>query len=402
MFTQMVARPVTDKIWQVSELNEATKELLDTQFGSLWLEGEISNFSAPSSGHWYFSLKDASASIRGAMFKFANQRLGFKPKDGLHVVIKAKVSLYTERGEFQIVVEKMLPSGEGQLKLQFEQLKAKLQDRGYFDPAHKKLLPKYPKAIGLITSPTGAAVQDMLKVLKRRYPLADLWIYPTAVQGKEAAPKIKEAIELAQKHGVCEVLILARGGGSLEDLWPFNEEIVANAIHQCNVPIVSGVGHETDFTITDYVADVRAPTPSAAAELVSPSIVDMLSFLNNDYLRLQRSIIKRIEILSQTLDYLEKRLIHPKQKLLHAKEKLDRKAEKLEKAVRTLLKLRVYQLNNVCCALEAMSPLKVLARGYAIVKHQGQVIKCSSQASIGESIEIHLAEGQIKARVESN
>lgn len=398
----MVAAPVTDKIWQISELNQATKELLDTQFGSLWLEGEISNFSCPSSGHWYFSLKDASASIRGAMFKFANQRLGFKPKDGLHVVVKAKVSLYTERGEFQIVVEKMLPSGEGQLKLQFEQLKIKLQGMGYFDAAYKKPLPKYPKTIGLITSPTGAAVQDILKVLKRRYPIADLWIYPTAVQGKEAASQIEEAIQLSQKHGVCEVLILARGGGSLEDLWPFNEEIVANAIFQCRIPIVSGIGHETDFTIADYVSDIRAPTPSAAAELISPNVLDMHAFLNKEWLRLQQSMFKRLEILSQTLDYLEKRLIHPKQKLLYAKEQLDRKAERLEKAIQALLKQRNYQINNLCRALEAMSPLKVLARGYAIVKYQGHVIRNSAEVKIGESIEVQLAEGQIKARIESN
>lgn len=402
MFTQMVATPLTDKIWQVSELNQAAKELLDAQFGTLWLEGEISNFSCPSSGHWYFSLKDTSASIRGAMFKFANQRLTFKPKDGLHVVVKAKVSLYAERGEFQIVIEKMLPSGEGQLKLEFEQLKAKLDGMGYFDTAHKKPVPKYPKAIGLITSPTGAALQDMLKVLKRRYPIADLWIYPTAVQGKEAASKISEAIQLAERHGTCEVLILARGGGSLEDLWPFNEEIVASAIYQCRIPIVSGVGHETDFTISDYVADMRAPTPSAAAELVSSNVEDLLTYVNKEWIRLQQSMMKRLETLSQALDYLEKRLVHPKQKLLYAKEQLDRKTERLGTAIQALLKQHIYQMNNLCRALEAMSPLKVLARGYAIVKYQGHIIKHATDVQVGEAIEVRLEEGHIHARVESN
>lgn len=401
MFTQAAATPITDKIWKISELNQATKDLLDAQFGTLWLEGEISNFSCPSSGHWYFTLKDSHASIRGAMFKFSNQKLGFKPKDGMQILVKAKVSLYAERGEFQIVAERMLPSGDGQLKLQFEELKAKLQKLGYFEPNQKQPIPTYPQTIGLITSPTGAAIQDMLKVLRRRYPVAQVWVYPTAVQGKDAAPQIVNALKLAQKHALCDVLIIARGGGSLEDLWPFNEEIVAHAIFQCKLPIVSGVGHETDFTICDFIADLRAPTPSAAAEQITPNGAELVAYLEKEHLLLQSGILKRIQNSYQTLDYLEKRLIHPKQRLHQAKEQLSTQTARLQQAITAYMKQQRYQLSTLCRALETLSPLNVLGRGFAIVKHQGHILKDTSYIKSKDLIEITLAEGKIVATVES-
>ncbi|MDH2923940.1 exodeoxyribonuclease VII large subunit [Nicoletella semolina] len=256
-------------IFTVTQLNGSIKQLLETEFGHIWLVGEISNFSCPVSGHWYLTLKDEHAQVRCAMFRMKNLRVAFRPQNGLQVLVRASVSLYEPRGDYQVIIESMQLAGEGVLQQQFEALKNKLSHQGWFDPSHKKSLPTFIRRIGVITSSNGAALQDILSVLQRRDPTLEVIIYPSLVQGKEAAGEIVKMIELANRRQECEVLIVGRGGGSLEDLWCFNEEVVAQAIYYSSLPIVSAVGHEVDFTIADFVADIRAATPSAAAELVS-------------------------------------------------------------------------------------------------------------------------------------
>src|SRR3990167_3374727 len=258
------------EIYTVSELNADARALLEGTFDRLWIEGEISNFVAPGSGHWYFSLKDANAQVRCALFKGSQRKINFTPKNGMHVLLRAGVSLYEARGEFQLIADFMEERGEGKLRRAFEILKKKLETAGWFSEEHKKEITEYPQCIGVVTSPTGAAIRDILHVLKRRYPCVPVIIYPTLEQGETAAPAIAKAIHLANQRKECDVLIVARGGGSLEDLWPFNEEVTAKAIYESKLPIISGVGHEIDFTIADFVADVRAPTPSAAAEIAVP------------------------------------------------------------------------------------------------------------------------------------
>ena len=264
-------------ILTVSQLNRSTSQLLAEHFLSVLVEGEISNLSTPSSGHLYFSLKDAHAQVRCAMFKTQQRKLGFKPENGKQVLIKAQVSLYEPRGDFQLIVEHLEEAGDGALRRAFEALKLKLSEEGLFNPVHKKAIPTLPGTIGIITSPTGAAIKDILTVLKRRFPAIPVIIYPVAVQGSNAKYEITQAITLANEHEYCDVIILGRGGGSLEDLWAFNEEIVARAIFASTIPIISAVGHETDITIADYVADYRAATPSVAAEQASP---DQQEWLN--------------------------------------------------------------------------------------------------------------------------
>src|SRR3990167_11367189 len=266
---QTTTHEAQTEVYTVSRLNNEVKFILEDRFPWVWVEGEISNFAAPHSGHWYFSLKDNTAQVRCAMFRGQQRKLIFTPKDGMHVLINARVSLYENRGEFQLIAESMEERGEGKLRRAFEMLKKKLETAGLFDPLHKKKLPSFPKQIGIITSETGAAIADILTILKRRFPSIPIIVYPTLVQGTLAAPSIVKALKTANRRNECDVIILARGGGSLEDLWAFNEEIVAYAIFESDIPIISGVGHEIDFTIADFVADVRAPTPSAAAEMIT-------------------------------------------------------------------------------------------------------------------------------------
>ena len=274
-------------IYTPGRLNREARMLIERGFPALWLEGEISNYSRPSSGHWYFSLKDEQAQLRCAMFRQRNLLTKLVPKDGVHVLVRGRLSLYEPRGEYQFIVDHIEVAGEGALRQKFEVLKAKLAAEGLFDLARKRTLPKCPTRIGVVTSPTGAAVRDVLNVLRRRYPSIPVLIYPVPVQGNEAAPRIAEMLGLVSRRAECDVLILARGGGSLEDLWPFNEEVVARAIAACKVPIVSGVGHEVDFTIADFVADLRAPTPSAAAELVVPDCSERIRVLEQQARRMR-------------------------------------------------------------------------------------------------------------------
>ncbi|MGH8452978.1 MAG: exodeoxyribonuclease VII large subunit, partial [Nevskiales bacterium] len=326
-------------IYTVSRLNEQVKDLLEHSFPPLWVEGEISNFIAHGSGHWYLSLKDEQAQVRCAMFRGRNQTAGFLPKNGMQVLVRARVSLYTPRGEFQLILEHMEPSGEGALRRAFEQLKQKLQAEGLFDEALKQPLPPAPGCIGVITSPTGAAIRDILNVLRRRYPLGEVVVYPVPVQGVEAAPAIVRALQTAATRQECDLLIVARGGGSLEDLWAFNEEIVARAIHACPIPVVSGVGHEIDFTIADFVADLRAPTPSAAAELCSPDTGEWRARLERMPSLMAQSQQRRLLQFAQRRDFLAKRLsqLHPGRRLEQFMQRLDEFDQRLARSTLIVL-----------------------------------------------------------------
>src|ERR1700761_824600 len=317
-------RPDRD-IYSVSRLNREVKALLERGFGSIWLEAEISNFSRPSSGHWYFSLKDAQAQVRCCMFRQRNMLCAFAPKDGQKVLVRARIGLYEPRGEYQLVIDHMEDSGLGALKRQFEELSAKLAAEGLFAPERKRPLPMIPKRIGVITSPTGAAIRDILHVLSRRFAAVPVLIYPVAVQGAAAAAEIAAAVRMAGVRAECDVLILARGGGSLEDLWAFNDEALARAIVASPIPIVSGIGHEIDFTIADFAADVRAPTPSAAAEIVVPDGGEWAARIAHLASRLHRSMLRGLEHRGQRLRWLMGRasLVSPAAKLAQQAQRLD-------------------------------------------------------------------------------
>jgi exodeoxyribonuclease VII large subunit len=389
-------------IFTVSRLNNEVRFLLEDTYANIWVEGEISNFAAPNSGHWYFSLKDSTAQVRCALFRGNQRRLGFTPKDGMHVLVKARVSLYENRGEFQLIAEFMEERGEGKLRRAYELLKQKLEDQGLFAETNKKPLPIFPKQIGLITSATGAAVHDMLTVLKRRCPSIPIIIYPTLVQGGTAAPAIVNAIQTANQRNECDVIILARGGGSLEDLWPFNEEIVARAIFKSNIPIVSGIGHEVDFTIADFVADKRAPTPSAAAEIVTPDKDDMLRTLSRANTQLLRLMQNALNAIKQQLNWTQKHLaqLHPKRQLQEKMQRLDFAEHALTQFMHKRLVHAKNQLANLATKLNALSPLATLQRGYALATtRDGEVLVNAQQVKKGDAINVRLAEGLLDCEV---
>jgi exodeoxyribonuclease VII large subunit len=438
----------SNEILTVSRLNREVRFILEGSFATLWIEGEISNFSAPSSGHWYFSLKDANAQVRCAMFKMHIRNTGCKPKDGIQVLIKARVSLYEGRGDFQLLVEHMEEAGEGRLRQEFEALKKRLSAAGLFDEIHKKSFPRFPKTIGIITSPTGAAIRDALSVLKRRYAHANIIIYPTLVQGDTAATHIVRALQIADSRQECDVLLLTRGGGSLEDLWPFNEEIVAYAIHSCTIPIISGVGHEIDFTIADFVADMRAPTPSAAAELVAPASEELLDTLLQEERHLFQLFKQKLAHAQQNVSWLKKQLDqqHPKRRLTEQTQRLDlyeaafiRLQNKLQLARQSQLHTLTAKLagltpahqikaiqqhlihdekhfqncllktlhakqtifSNLAGKLDALSPLSTLQRGFAIVTTANQqVVRKATDIHIGDKVNVRLCEGQLECKVE--
>lgn len=393
----------SEEIYTISRLNREARNLLEGTFPMIWVEGEISNFTVPHSGHWYFSLKDEVAQVRCAMFRAQNRRLTFTPKDGTHVFAKARVSLYEGRGDFQLLIEHLEEAGVGKLQKEFEALKKKLLAAGLFDASHKKSLPTFPKQIGVITSPTGAAIRDILSVLKRRFPAVPIMIYPTLVQGELAAPNIVKQIETANRRKECDVIILARGGGSLEDLWCFNEEIVAYAIYQSELPIITGIGHEIDFTIADFVADHRAPTPSAAAELVVPDNIDLLSALKKNETRLYRSLHHKIQILQQQLAYATNHLNqqHPKRKLAEQQQKLDYAEITLQNLIRGKLQVKQLALARLAGILDALSPLAVLKRGFSITTTGDgkKIISRASDTTVGEKIQVRLSEGKLDCTV---
>lgn len=439
----------SEEIYTVSRLNREVRFLLEGSFPSLWIEGEISNFAAPHSGHWYFSLKDATAQVKCAMFRPQNRRLTITPKDGMHVIIKARISLYEGRGDYQLLVEHLEDAGIGKLQKEFEALKKKLSAAGLFDATHKKTLPAFPQTIGVITSPTGAAVRDILSVLKRRFPCAPVIIYPTLVQGDQASVNIVKAIETANHRKECDVIILARGGGSIEDLWPFNEEIVAHAIYQSELPIISGVGHEIDFTIADFVADVRAPTPSAAAELATPNQAELLESIEDDNSQLLRLMKQQLQRLQQQLDWTQKHLQqqHPKRRLVEQQQQLDfceielvrlqtkfltalksrtdnfkeklyantpkhlirekryqlhTQEQRLQTLVQQQLRKDQQSLSNLAATLDALSPLATLKRGYAIASRNNKtILRSIDQVTLNEKIQVRLMEGSLECIVES-
>lgn len=395
--------PTARVIYSVSELNEMVRALLEDSFPPLLIEGEISNFACPASGHWYFSLKDSNAQVRCAMFQGRNRSLGFQPKNGMQIVVRAQLSLYAARGEYQLLVDWMEEAGDGALRRAYEQLKTKLATEGLFDLDHKKPLPTFSKCVGVITSPTGAAIQDILSVLQRRFPSLPIIIYPTAVQGTTAAAQIVHAIQIANQRSECDVLLLTRGGGSLEDLWSFNEESVARAIYASNIPIVSAVGHEIDFTIADFVADYRAPTPSAAAELISPDRNEWQLHLNKLCSILNRAMQHIFSHQTHILNNLIKRLRHPGQRIHDHMQRLDDLEKRLHLALQNLLQRKTAQLREYQRALEAFSPQEILNRGYAIVslKETGEILRNANQVKSGYRLVTRLATGAVESTIDT-
>ena len=438
---------MADNIYSVSQLNQSVRLMLENQLGAVWLTGEISNFSQPVSGHWYLSLKDENAQVRCAMFRMKNLRVSFRPTNGMQVLVRANVSLYEPRGDYQLIIESMHLAGEGLLMQQFEALKLKLAAEGLFAQHLKKNLPHFSKAVGIITSKTGAALQDILHILQRRDPSLKIIIYPTAVQGKDAATDIAQMIELANQRQEVDVLIVGRGGGSLEDLWCFNEEMVARAIFHSHLPVISAVGHETDVTIADFVADVRAPTPSAAAELVSRNQTELLQQLQYRRQRLEIALDRLFAEKQQKLKHLSLRLHnqHPQAQLRIQQQLITQLSHRLQQTLRhhwqktaenlTVLSMRLYknplplrlqqyeqqlaqlkvrlnshmnltlslqqkQLAHLCGKLDSLSPLKVLARGYSITQNQQNfTIRSIKEVNVGEQIKTRLPDGDIISQV---
>ena len=393
----------SEEVYTVSRLNREARFLLEGSFPALWVEGEISGFKAHTSGHWYFSLKDAAAQVRCAMFRTQNRDIPFLPKDGMHVFTKVRVSLYENRGEYQLIAEEMEEAGEGKLRQEFEVLKKRLADTGFFDPAHKKSLPDFPRSIGVITSPTGAAIKDILSVLKRRYHWVPIIIYPTLVQGDLAADQIVHAISQANLRQECDVLILARGGGSLEDLWCFNDERVAHAIYHCDIPIVSAIGHEIDFTIADFVADLRAATPTAAAELVTPDQNDLTEKLAYSEKQLNRLMTQKLTQLKQHIAWTQKHLqqLHPKHKLLEQAQQLDFYEMNLVSLQNKLVANLQAKLQLYAGKLDALSPLATLHRGFSITtrKQDNKILQNSDDINIGDTLRIQLLKGNLECSV---
>jgi exodeoxyribonuclease VII large subunit len=388
-------------IHSVSELNQMVRTLLEDAFLPIWVEGEISNFMCPSSGHWYFTLKDAGAQIRCAMFQGRNRVLSFQPKNGAHILLRGKISLYEPRGDFQLIADYMEEAGDGALQRAFERLKAQLNAEGLFATEYKKPIPYLPKTVGVITSPTGAAIRDILTVFKRRSPSINIVIYPTAVQGEQAAPQIVRALQIANERAECDVIILGRGGGSREDLWAFNEEIVARAIFNSTIPVVSAVGHEVDFTIADFVADQRAPTPSAAAELISPDQQEQWQTLSKIHDVLLRQTHALLFHHRNSLNHLAKRLRHPGQRIQEQFQRLDSLEQRLLRSSRIGIDQRQQQLATLSRALDAISPLATLMRGYAIatLAETGAILYGANQANVGDKISVRLSEGKIQCIV---
>lgn len=441
----MQNNPTDRQIYSVSQLNRSVRQLLETQLPLLWVEGEISNFARPASGHWYLSLKDDQAQVRCAMFRNANQRVNFQPANGTQILVRCRAGLYEGRGEYQLIIEHMEEAGTGALQRKFEQLKQQLANEGLFDNQHKQPMPTAVSHIGVITSATGAAIKDILSVLDRRFPAIKVSIFPTAVQGEQAAGQIVDALAMANQQSQCDALIVGRGGGSLEDLWPFNEESVARAIFNSKIPIVSAVGHEVDFTIADFVADLRAPTPSAAAELLSPDGQDLLDQFMGFEILLSEALIRKIRQLEQRADFLQKRLQHPGRKLqqqsqhmaqlrirlqraiaaqlqqqraqmdqlqnkllgqspeqtiIHGQQRITQSVKQLMRSMQQQLANKQTKTDQAMHLLDTVSPLSTLGRGYAIIRDQhNAVIKTVKEVKSGDQLISQLADGEIVVSV---
>lgn len=427
----------------VSELNRSARQMLEQGFPLLWVNGEISNFKRYDSGHWYFSLKDAAAQVRCVMFRHKNQYVDWQPQDGVQVEVRALVTLYEPRGDFQLNVEAVRRAGLGALYEAFEKLKSKLEKEGLFDRARKKAVPAFPTQIGIVTSPAAAALRDALTTLRRRMPSIPVVLYPTPVQGEGAAEKIAAAIRSAGRRAECNVLILCRGGGSIEDLWAFNEEVVARAIHECPIPIVTGIGHEIDFTISDFVADVRAPTPTAAAQVASPDREELAQRLASLRGRLARAMGRGIEARMQRLDILSRGLTHPGERLrnqfvhlAHFQQRLrsawlravdnrdwwqreltrrlvgarpdlaalikhqENLGQRMGAAAARFLVLVGHKLKSTETHLTHLDPHRVLERGYSIAqKGDGAIVRNSTQVEAGDSLRLTFAAGWANTEV---
>ena len=436
-------------IFTVTRLNQTVRSLLEREMGQVWITGEISNFTQPASGHWYFTLKDDTAQVRGAMFRNSNRRVTFRPQHGQQVLVRASVTLYDPRGDYQIIVESMQPAGEGLLQQKYEQLKAALSAEGLFDQQFKQPLPTPAHCIGVITSKTGAALHDILHVLRRRDPSLPVVIYPTAVQGDDAPGQIVRAIELANARQECDVLIVGRGGGSLEDLWSFNDERVARAIFASRIPVVSAVGHETDVTIADFVADLRAPTPSAAAEIVSRNQTELLRQIQSAQQRLEMAmdffIANRTRRFTQlnhrlqqqhpqlrlarqqtVLEKLRQRMRvaldsqlkqasqrqrrvaqrlnqqNPQPRIWRAQTRIQQLEYRLAESLRAQLSVTRERIGKAVTHLEAVSPLSTLARGYSVTTAaDGKVLKQAKQVKTGDTLTTRLADCWVESEVKS-
>ncbi len=388
----------------VSQANSYIKRIFDENIYlcNLLLKGEISNFKAHSSGHMYMSLKDDKGVIRAVMFRSAAAKLSFRPENGMKVIAGGRISVYERDGQYQMYIETMQPDGVGALHIAFEQLKEKLNSEGLFDVGHKKPLPRYPKRVGVITAPTGAAIRDILNILSRRFPYAEVILYPVLVQGENAAPSIVRAIEYMDSKKLADVLIVGRGGGSIEDLWAFNEEMVARAIYECETPIVSAVGHEVDFTISDFVADLRAPTPSAAAELVVPVQSDIKDAIEYKKTQLCGAVLKNIKNMRVELAHITDKqpMKNPLLRINDERLNLDRLVHSLERAYKTALDAKGKELAVRASRLDGLSPLGVLGRGFAVVKNGDTILKSVKQAKTGDRLGVTLADGEICAVVE--
>jgi exodeoxyribonuclease VII large subunit len=439
--------PAANDIYTISRLNREVRNVLEEVFPTVWVQGEISNLAKPASGHLYFSLKDNAAQVRCAMFKNRQSGLRFEPENGMQIVARANVGLYEGRGEYQLIIQSLEPAGAGALQLAFEALKQKLSAEGLFDEEHKKLLPLFPKNIGVITSATGAAVRDILSILKRRYSSANVIIYPTLVQGEGAAVEIANTIKLAEQRKECDVFILARGGGSIEDLWAFNEEIVARTIFDITTPLVSGVGHEIDFTIADFVADQRAATPSAAAELISPDSIEVITKLKHREEQLIRSQKQFLLNFQSRVELLSKRIPHPKQRLIELIQRTDeysmrlkhqlekhisnkkmtlteisakvnelnpahriaRQTEKInvlqiqfKKSINHTLEKAHGEISKLSQLLNTISPISTLERGYAIVTEQktNEIVTNTKYLQSGDQLRIRLSTSEIDSTID--
>ena len=396
------ATPQPARVLRVSELNRMARDILERSFPLFWVSGEISNMTRAASGHWYFSLKDSGAQVRCVMFRGRNSYLDWVPKEGDKVEARATVTLYEARGDFQLTIEFLQRAGLGALFEAFEKLKQKLQAEGLFDETRKRAIPAFPKQIGIVTSADAAALHDVLTTLRRRMPGIPVVIYPTPVQGKGAAKLIANAIETASRRAECDVLIVCRGGGSIEDLWQFNEEIVARAIVNCSMPVISGVGHETDFTIADFAADRRAPTPTAAAEMATPNREALLNTLLQQQQSLQRGMSYKLNRYMQQLDFLARRLLSPAQQLTHKQENLTQLGTRLQNSMQQILGKQQEKLLRLTLNLQHLNPNAVLNRGYALVQtHDGAIVRASSQIETGDAVNIRFAEGSAEAEIRS-
>jgi exodeoxyribonuclease VII large subunit len=388
------------KILSVSQLNRLAREVLEQSFPLFWVSGEVSNFTRAASGHWYFSLKDATAQVKCVMFKGRNAYVDFIPREGDKIEARCTATLYEARGDFQLTVEFVQKAGLGALFEAFEKLKIKLEHEGLFDAAFKKAIPKSPKTIGIVTSKDAAALRDVLTTLKRRNPAINVIIYPTPVQGKGAAALIAKAIHTANARAECDTLIICRGGGSMEDLWQFNEEVVARAMDDSAIPIISGVGHETDFTICDFVADMRAATPTAAAELACQDMQVLQKQLHNLWGRLVRRMDIGLQSSAQRLDYLSRRLISPLQQIENKKMQLNGLARRMDIGLQGMLKTKSMRLINLQNSLAQLNPHNVLARGYALVSDKnGALITAAKQLKHGDEVDIQLIDGKVGASI---